>query len=208
MQILDVEQNSPEWHRARAGIPTASQFKTVLAQGRGGGTSKTRQDYLYRLAGELITGEPAETYSNQHMQRGHELEEEARKYYAFARDCAPEPVGFIKRDDESAGCSPDSLIGEDGMLEIKTALPHILIAMILKGDFPPEHKAQCQGQLWIAEREWVDLTVYWPAMPPFIKREFRDERYITSLTSAVARFNEELAEIRERIRRYEMQEAA
>jgi len=74
----------------------------------------------------------------------------------------------------------------------ETALPHILIALILKGEFPPEHKAQVQGQLWIAKREWVDLEIYWPSLPPFIKRAWRDETYIANLAAAITRFNEEL----------------
>ena len=193
MQVLDFEQGSEDWYRARAGIPTASEFSTILAKGRGGGESKTRRTYLLKLAGERITGEPMESYSNAHMERGKLMEAEAREFYAFMKDADPRQIGFIRSGDK--GCSPDSLIGEDGMLEIKTALPHILIDLILKDEFPPEHKAQTQGQLWIAEREWIDIAVYWPKMPTLIKRAYRDEPYITALSVAVDQFNGELNEI-------------
>lgn len=196
MQILDIEQGTPEWFAARAGVPTASMFATVLAKGEG----KTRRTYMMKLAGELLTGEPMENYSNGYMERGKEMEDEARDLYAFRQDVEPQQVGFIRNG--AKGCSPDSLIGNDGMVEIKTKAPHLLIEVLLKGEFPPEHKAQCQGQLWVAEREWVDLAVYYRKMPLFIRRATRDEEYIKTLSDAVDRFNDELAATVESIRSY------
>lgn len=193
MEVLPVEQGSPEWFAARRGIPTASQFATIMASGRGGGESKTRRTYMLKLAGEILTGEPMDSFSNAHTERGHEMEPDARNYYAFMKGVEPELVGFIRNGDK--GASPDSLIGSDGLLEIKTKLPHLLLDVLLKGDFPPEHKAQCQGQLWVAEREWIDLVCYWPKMPSLIVRAFRDEPYIKQISDAVDQFNGELAEI-------------
>jgi hypothetical protein len=200
MQIIDCVQGTPEWYAARAGVPTASEFSTILAKGRGGGDSKTRRSYMLKLAGERLTGEPMASFSNAHMERGKEMEGEARDFYAFLTDADPQLVGFIRNGDK--GCSPDSLIGEGGVLEIKTALPHILIDLILKDEFPPEHKAQTQGQLWVAEREWVDLAVYSPGLPTLIKRAHRDDAYIATLAAAVAEFNEELAATVEKIKAY------
>lgn len=200
MQILDCAQGSPEWHAARAGIPTSSEFATILAKGKSGGESVGRRKYMLRLAGEIITGEAEETYSNSFMERGKAQEPEARDLYAFMHDVEPQIVGFIRNGDK--GCSPDSLIGDDGMLEIKTALPSILIDKLLKGDFPPEHIPQCQGALWVSEREWIDIAIYSPKLPLFVKRATRDKAYIADLSSAVDRFNEELAATVERIRAY------
>lgn len=194
MQVYtDMEQGTEDWFRARMGIPTASEFSTVMAKGIKGGESKTRRTYMLRLAGEILTGEPAETYSNGHMERGKVMEAEAREHYAFITCVEPEQVGFIRNGEK--GCSPDSLVGDVGMLEIKTALPHILIDKLLRDDFPPEHKAQTQGALWVAEREWIDLVVYWPKLPLFSKRAYRDETYIKTMADAVNQFNTELAEI-------------
>jgi hypothetical protein len=190
IEIFDTPQNSDEWLRARLGIPTASAFATIMAKGKGGGESLTRKKYLYQLAGERITGEPAESFSNTHMQRGHAMEDEARKFYSFMTDEEPRLVGFIKNG--QIGCSPDSLLGDAGVLEIKTKQPNVLIEAILRDDFPPEHKAQCQGILLVAEREWCDLFAYWPKMPPFIWRAERDNGYIANLAGEVARFNDEL----------------
>lgn len=206
MNILTCEQGSEEWFRARMGMPTASEFSTVMASGKGGGESKTRRTYMLKLAGEILTGEPMENYTNGHMERGKVMEDEARDFYSFMKDAEPRRVGFIVNGPK--GCSPDSLIGDDGMLEIKTALPHILIEKLLRDDFPPEHKAQCQGALWVAERDWIDIAVYWPKLPLFVKRAYREETYIKTISDAVDTFNVELQETVERIRGYQGQRAA
>jgi hypothetical protein len=195
VQIIHCDQNSEEWLRARMGIPTASAFGQLLAKGEG----KTRRTYMLKLAGEIITGEPMESFSNEHTERGHAMEDEARDLYAFQTGAQLERVGFIRNG--RAGCSPDSLIGSDGGLEIKTKLPHLLIELMLKNEFPPEHKAQVQGTLWVAKREWWDLSVYYRAMPPFVIRAHRDERYIQTLATEVDRFNAELDQVVEQIRR-------
>jgi len=206
MQILDCEQGSGDWFRARMGIPTASEFATVLANGRNGEASKTRRTYMLKLAGEIITGEPMENYCNGHMERGIALEPEARDFYSFMSDVQLTKVGLIVNGPK--GCSPDSLIGDNGILEIKTALPHLLIDLLLKDEFPTAHKAQCQGQLWIAEREFVDIAVYWPKLPLFVKRTYRDEAYIAALAAAVDAFNAELQATVERVRKLFQEGAA
>lgn len=200
LEIVSCDQSSEDWFRARMGIPTASEFSTVMAKGRGGADSKTRQTYLYKLAGEIITGEPMENYSNAHMERGKVMEDEARALYEFMTDAECERVGFIRSGRK--GASPDSLIGANGLVEIKTKLPHLMIETILRGEFPPEHKAQCQGQLWVAEREWLDIAVYYPGMPLFVTRATRDEEYIATLSGAVDEFNAELDSIVARVRAY------
>lgn len=200
VQIFDCDQNSPEWFECRRGVPTASNFATIMAKGRGGGESVTRRKYLYKLAGEILTGEVQEGFSNAHMERGHEMEPDARNMYALMTDAQPQLVGFVRND--LKGASPDSLIGDNGLLEIKTKLPDLLIDVLIRDEFPAEHKAQCQGALWVAEREWIDIAVYWPRLPLFIKRAYRDEAYIADLSLAVDAFNSELSEVVERVRQY------
>lgn len=200
-RIITCEQGTEEWFRARAGMPTASEFATVMASGRGGGESKTRRTYMLKLAGEILTGEPMDSYSNAHMERGKEMEAEARDLYAFMADADPELVGFIT--DGKKGCSPDALVGENGLAEIKTKLPHLQLDVLLRGELPPEHKAQCQGALWVAQREWIDFVSYWPKLPLFVKRVHRDEAYIAEIASAVDQFSDELAALVEQIRNYE-----
>jgi len=199
MQIVDCEQGSEEWFRARLGIPTASEFSTVLAQGRGGAKSIGRRTYLMKLAGEILTGEPMEPITNTHMERGKIMQEEARSFYEAMSGETVVQIGFIRNG--QTGCSPDGLIKMVGALEIKTALPHILGEILLRDEFPFEHRAQCQGVLWVAEREWIDLVIYWPRMPTFVKRAYRDDVFIAHLSEEVDRFNEELQKTVELIRR-------
>ncbi len=206
MEIFDCEQGSPEWFAARMGVPTASEFKTLLSGTKDAKDKKTRATYMQKLAGEIITGEPMENYSNGHMERGKMMEDEARNYYAISAEGELQRVGFVKAD--GCGCSPDSLIGTNGILEIKTALPHILIELIEKDDFPPAHKAQCQGALFVSGRRFVDLVVYWPKMPRFVKRAYRDEAYIEEIAAGVRVFNDELAAMVKRIRGYGARAAA
>lgn len=187
---IDCEQGSPEWFAARLGLPTASEFSTVMAKGKDGGASVTRKTYLMKLAGELLTGEPMESYSNGHMERGKEQEAEARECYAFMKDADPLHVGFIVNGKK--GCSPDSLLGDDGGLEIKTALPHIQVERLLRGELPAEHRAQVQGNLWVTERKWWDFVSYCPRLPLLVVRVERDDEYIDKISKAVDAFNVEL----------------
>ncbi|RBO91881.1 lambda exonuclease family protein [Pseudochrobactrum asaccharolyticum] len=197
MQVYnDIEQGTPEWFAARAGIPTASRFSTVMAKGEG----KTRAEYMRKLAGEIITGELAEGFTTPHMERGKLMEDEARETYAFINSVEPYQVGFIRSGDK--GASPDSLIGTNGGLEIKTALPHIQIDRLERDRLPPEHKAQVQGNLWVSEREWWDFVSYWPRLPMLITRVYRDEPYIKTMSGEIDRFNDEKAALVERIRAY------
>ncbi len=200
LQIIDCEQGSPEWFEARMGIPTASEFGTILTPGKTKALARSRQTYLYKLAGEILTGEPMEAATSRSLERGKMLEGEARDAYAFMRDCEPQIVGFIRNGD--AGCSPDSLIGERKGLEIKIALPHIQIDRLRIGTLPDEHVAQVQGCIWLSERDEWDFVSYCPKLPPLIVRVPRDDGYIANLAGAVRQFNEELAATVDMIRRY------
>lgn len=207
LEVFPCEQGSPTWYQCRLGIPTSSEFATILAKGKDGGVSLTRKTYMMKLAGEKLTGEPMDSYSNGHMERGKEWEAEARGLYAFERDVEPELVGFIRNGE--AGASPDSLIGNDGVLEIKSKAAHLQVELLLKGPdhFPPEFKAQTQGQLMVAEREWVDLCVYCRKLPLHLPRAGRDEPYIANLRGEIDRFNDELAALVDRVRRYGAKDA-
>jgi hypothetical protein len=196
IKIFDCDQNSPEWFAARCGVPTASNFSAILAKGEG----KTRKSYLNKLAAEIITGEAGESFTSQAMERGREMEAEARDLYDFLSDEPLHPVGFVLNGNK--GASPDRFVGKNGGLEIKTQRGDLLVETLLADKFPSEHKAQVQGNLWVTEREWWDLCVYWPKMPLFLKRVTRDEAYIAALAVEVDRFHDELHQTVERIRRF------
>lgn len=200
MQIYaDIQQGTIEWLRVRMGIPTASCFHEVMMKpGPRGGLPKGRITYMHKLAGEILTDEPMDSYVGFSMQRGKNDEDSARKYYAMVTDIEPQQVAFIKNG--NCGCSPDSLIGTNGMFETKSAAAHIQIERLQNKDVPNEHFAQCQGGLMVAEREWIDFMSYCPRLPPFIKRVYRDERFIAELRIDINDFVDELNDLVERIR--------
>jgi hypothetical protein len=199
-------QGTEEWLRVRAGVATASRFKDVLTQPQtkvdkeAGKPSKTALTYAYELAGEILTGEPAEGFSTFHTRRGQELEPQLRSDYELLADTDVVQVGFVKRG--RFGASPDGLVGTEGLVEFKTHLPKLLIPMLLDGEFPEEHKAQVQGQLWITGRAWVDLCAYYPGLPMLKVRAERDEAFIAELEQRLAAFDALVADVVERVRRY------
>src|SRR4030042_6749912 len=117
LKVFDIPQNSPEWYKIRCGIPTASEFDCIITSK--GEPSKQREKYLYRLAGERITQCPEETYHNEVMLKGKLLEDDARKYYDFAKKVKTSQVGFYLQEKPGYGCSPDGIVGKDRLLEIK-----------------------------------------------------------------------------------------
>lgn len=184
----DITQNTPEWEAARCGLLTASAFSDVLAKGQG----KTRRTLLYKLAGERITGKPAENYRNGYTDRGHEAEDQALAWFEMTTETTVDKVGFVRCNERRVGCSPDGLIGEDGGIEIKSVAPHLLIPILESGEFPSEHRAQVQGSLWVTGRKYWECVAFFPGMPPFKVRAEREDRYIAELAVAVKEFNAEL----------------
>ena len=196
MQIIkEIAQGSPEWQALRLGKVTASRFSDVMAKGKAGAPSKTRQSYLYELAAERITGLVQDSYSNSYMQWGTETEPNARAFYEFEQDIATETVAFIMLNDDVGG-SPDSLVGDEGLLEIKCPKTTVQIERVLEGVFPSEYKAQVQGLLWVSGRKWCDFVSFDPRINSdkkyFKIRVERDGEYINNLEIEVTKFVEEL----------------
>lgn len=198
IEVLDIEQRSPEWYAARLGIPTASEFGSILAKGQG----KMRRSYLTRLAAERLTGEAQERYSNHHMARGREQEEDALAYYAWLNEVELQRVGFVRMWTPGGwvGCSPDALIGAEGMAEVKTRLPALMVDAMLGGAVVTEHAAQVQGGLWITSRQWCDLVLFHPDMRLVTIRVERNEDYIATLADEVCKFAVELHDAVQRLR--------
>ena len=197
--FYDIAQGSPEWIEIRRGIPTASSFQCLMAKSV---DRKGRATYLRRLAAELITGEVGEGFTSGPLERGKEMEPEARAAYALLTDAEPRLVGFARDMALGAGASPDALLGDDGLLELKTQRADLLIETILKDEFPSEHYAQVQGGLLVTGRKWADICVYWPKLPLFIKRTFRHEPYLAELQKAIAEFRTDLDAMVKRVRAY------
>ena len=192
--ITDVEQGTQEWLELRLGIATCSELDTLLVNGKGeAGFGAGAFTYMDTLIGERITGEAADPFTgNRHTERGHELEGTGRQLFESQTGVTTQQVGIILN--HGIGYSPDSLIGVDGLCEIKTKLPKFQVGVILGNEIPKDHIAQCQGGLWVSEREWIDFVSYWPGMPLFIKRAYRDEAMIRKLSERVKTFYEILDE--------------
>lgn len=202
--LYDVEQRSAEWFAARRGIPTASEFHSVIANGKGGAPSKTRASYMRKLAAELVTEDVAESYSSADMDRGRTMEPAALDWYAFTRGVELQRVGFARRGNK--GCSPDALVGDDGMVQIKTMRPDLLIELleVLEHNpsyVPPEHKPQCQGELLVMGRQWTDLVIFWPKMPTPVLRVRRDDEYCAWLDQEVDVFEMQVRKLADKIRK-------
>ena len=152
MIIHNVEQGTGEWYQLRAGLATASEFsKLVTPTGK---PSKSVTPYANLLAVETLLNRPAEQFNgNWATERGNELEPQARGYYAFDSGLEVKEVGFITNDEKTAGCSPDSLVGDEGLLEIKCPLEQKFIdcfSSIYDGECPADYKIQVQAQMFIA----------------------------------------------------------
>jgi hypothetical protein len=200
MQIItNVEQGTQEWLNLRLGIATASEFECLMVNGKGeGGFGVGAFTYMDTLIGERITGEAADPFSgNRHTERGHELEAVARNLYREQCEVETSDCGIILN--HGAGYSPDSLVGANGLAEVKTKLPKFQVGVILQNEVPKDHIAQCQGGLWLSEREWIDFVSFWPGMPLFIKRMYRDEAYIRKLSQRMKDFYEIMDERMNRV---------
>lgn len=202
--IVDEPQGSEGWFKARAGLITASNFSIVLAEGIDGGPSLTRKQLLYRLAGERITGIPAEeTFKSRAMERGKEMEPAAIADYERRRGVTVQRVGLainfskLKR----CGASPDGLVGFDKGLETKTMRPDLMIPLLLNGAaMPAEHRAQVQGNMMVLERDLWDFKIFYPGMPDFTVTVRRDEVYIRRLHEQIEVFNHDLNRLEEKLR--------
>jgi len=189
MIIHDVPQGTDEWHLLRAGMPTASVFKSLITSK--GEPSKSMPTYANTLAAELYAGKSMEEFEgNSWTDRGSELEPQAKAAYSFISGNEGKDVGFITDDAKRYGCSPDQLIDDDGMAEYKCLKTenHVKALLYYKknGRCPTDYVQQTQGQMFISERQWVDLVFYHPDLPLLIIRQTPDDTIIKGLQNQLA----------------------
>lgn len=167
-----MEQGSEAWFEARCGLITATRIASMMA----GESTKTYKDLITDLAGEIITGEVEESYSNAIMERGTELEPFARGEYESIFDTEVKEVGFVlsEKYKDWLGVSPDGLT-TDGGLEIKCPLRKTHINYIEANRLPNEYKWQVQGSLFVTGLPHWDFMSYYPNMKPFILRVYPDK---------------------------------
>lgn len=195
-----IEQYSEEWFAARCGRVTASRMADLTARTKSG-WGASRANYMAQLIAERLTGVPADSYTSAAMQWGIEREPEARAAYEFRADAAVAPGGFVLHPEIGmAGASPDGLVGDAGLIEIKCPNTATHIETLLSGTVPEKYQKQMQFQMACTGRKWCDFVSYDPRMPEemrlFIKRVHRADNEIRFLEQSVKDF---LAELEDRL---------
>lgn len=197
-----LEQGTAEWKDARCGKVTASRISDVLTKPRKGQKeSAVRANYRAHLICELLTGRPVQDeFQTWDMKRGTELEPTARVEYELKRGVMVQTVGFVQHPRiASAGCSPDGLIGADGLAQFKCPKTATHLGWLMAGIVPVEHRPQMQFEMSCTGRQWSDFVSYEPNLPDhlqlFIVRLKRDEAAIAEIENEVVRFLAEISDI-------------
>lgn len=191
-----IEQGTPEWHQQRLGKVTASRIADVVARTKTG-WGASRGNYMAQLIAERLTGAVADSYQSEAMRWGSEMESEAVDAYAFYRNADPKPVGFVPHHMFGmSGASPDRLIGDDGLIEVKCPNTATHIETLLGASIPTKYVLQMQWQMDCTGRAWCDFVSYDPRMPEHmrlhIERVERNDEQIADLRKMVADFLMEL----------------
>ena len=200
-----MEQRSEEWFQARLGKVTASRVADVLAKIKSG-ESASRRNYKIQLVSERLTGEKQETYINQAMQDGIDREFYARERYVQQHG-EVEEVGFIQHPTLEAGASPDGLVGDDGLIEIKCPLGTTHTETLMTQEVPSKYIPQIQFQLLCTGRKWCDFISYNPMFPEhlqlFVKRVDADPVYQKELEVEVGKFLDEVNDVINKLKEVE-----
>lgn len=195
-----MDQRTAEWFAARLGKATASKIADLTATTKSG-PAASRANYAAQLVAERLTGEPAETFTSPAMQWGNDTEAEARAAYCFFRDEAVVEVGFVDHPTVAmSGASPDGLVGDDGLLELKCPNTATHILTLTGKSVPGKYVKQIMWQLACTGRKWCDFASYDPRLPESMRllviRLHRDDAMIAELEAEVSTF---LAEVEETV---------
>ncbi|HTN40915.1 MAG TPA: YqaJ viral recombinase family protein [Asticcacaulis sp.] len=191
-----MEQQSPEWFAARLGRATASRIADIMAKTKTG-PSASRANYMAELIAERLTGTPAERFQNAAMQWGTDNEDAARQQYSFQTELEVDTCGFVGHPSiEMAGASPDGLISEDGLVEIKCPNTATHIDTLLSGKVPDKYVIQMLWQMACTGRKWCDFVSFDPRLPSdmriFIRRVHFDAERVAEMEREVIAFLSEV----------------
>ena len=194
--MIEVEQRTDEWFAARIGKVTASRVADVIAKTKTG-YSATRDNYMAQLVCERLTGQKGESFTNAAMQHGTETEPLARASYEALKDVLVDEVGFVPHPSiEMAGASPDGLVNDDGLLEIKCPNTATHIETLLTQSVPGKYNTQMQFQMACTGRKWCDFVSFDNRLPTelqlFVKRVPRDDVFIKQMEAEIVQFLAEL----------------
>lgn len=191
-----MDQGSAAWHQIRLGKVTASRVADVVAKTKSG-PSASRANYMAQLVAERLTGTPTESYTNGAMQWGTDMEPEARTAYEFLHNAAVAEIGFVDHPTIAmSGASPDGLVGDDGLVEIKCPNTATHIETLRSGTVPGKYVTQMLWQMACTGRRWCDFCSYDPRMPDnmrlFVQRVHWNGERIAELEAEVSAFLSEL----------------
>lgn len=206
---MSAPQGSEAWLAARAGCLTASAIADMLAKGKGSAESASRANLRARLVAERLTGRPSESFTNAAMLWGTENEPLARAAYEVSRGVMVDQVGLVMHPEiQWAGASPDGLIGDDGLVEIKAPNTATHLDYLLAGAPPSKYQPQMLWQMECTGRQWCDFASFDPRLPDdlqlFVVRFERDQARIDEMKAEAIAF---LAEVDEMIARLRMRAA-
>lgn len=194
MKTHAVKQGSDEWLWLRLGVPSASNFKRIIQPVKMKAADGW-DDYIAELCAERFLRSPLEPFVSGFVQRGTDLEPEAVSHYEFLTDTDTQVVGWCTTDDGSVGCSPDRLVGDEGLAEIKCPSAKNHMGYLLDPEsLRADHKCQTQGQLWVTGRKWCDLMAYNPILPSVRVRVEPDPAFQAALTTCLVGFTKRLRE--------------
>ena len=199
-----MDQRTPEWFAARLGKVTASRISDIISKTQSG-YSASRANYMAMLICERLTGAAAESYSNAAMQHGTDTEPMALSAYEAAQGVLVQAEGFVTHPSiEQSGASPDALVGDSGLLEIKCPNTATHLDTLLGKKMPTKHRPQVQWQMACTRRHWCDFVSYDPRLPErlqmFVVREVYDPVYVAGLETEVVKF---LGEMENKIKELE-----
>lgn len=200
MKIVECKQGTWDWWEAKRGIPSSSYADQICTPAKGQ-ISKSCGKVAYELLAQFIdpTYGMVSEYASAAMRNGIDREPESRKLYEMERDCDVQPVGFCISDDGRFGASPDSLCGDDGLLELKNPAYKTQIEYLHGGVVPDEYKPQIHWQLLVTRRKWVDFLSYCPRLDPLLIR-VEPSDYTVKVAEAMEAFWKIYCDVREKIR--------
>lgn len=198
-----VLQGSDEWHALRRGMLTASTIGTLITPTLKVADNDKSRGLVAAIVAERLTEWEDPSFENGDMMRGHQVEPIARAWYSKREGVDVEQVGFMVYTFESGielGYSPDGLVGNDGLIEVKAprAKKHVLTHV--SDAVPPEHMAQCQAGLFVSGRSWCDFISYVGGEPPFVKRVHADPEWFAAIEKAAEHFETKAAQMADQYR--------
>ena len=198
--IKDIKQQSPEWFKIREGKMTASHAQAI------GNAGKGLETYVYDLVAEEYSSAEKEHFTNEHTERGNELEEVARGIYELENNVSVEQVTFVEYD-ECVGCSPDGLIGVDGLIEIKSPSDTEYLKYLIfgEGQIDTKYIWQCKMQMLVTGRKWNDLVIYNPNFKKsmLVFRIEQDKEMFEKLLNGFEVGKKLILELKEKLKKYE-----